>query len=144
MPQLDGATYLSQVVWVSGSFRAYYRRAVTFIVPSLYTVLATRSRRQARSATVVGEYPERIEGLYEYYGARLRSTEALAGQVREATVVQEDCVCEAKVVQGVAGAKGGARGARDWKAQYEEVNRSLLAKSLIAGDLIIEDEAEVR
>ena len=107
---------------------------MTFIVPSLYTVLATRSRRQERSATVVGEYPQRIEGLYEYYGARLRTTEVLAGQVREAAVVREDCVFAAKVAQGVEVASGGARGARNWKDQYGEVDRSLFAKTLVAGD----------
>lgn len=67
MPQLDAATYLSQVTWLTLFFVTYYRVGLNYILPSLAGMLKARAKKVALSkGRVSGFDGERLSALSGY------------------------------------------------------------------------------
>lgn len=67
MPQLDAATYLSQVSWLTLFFVTYYRIGMKLILPSLASRLKARSKKVALGKGRVSGYDgERLNALSGY------------------------------------------------------------------------------
>lgn len=67
MPQLDAATYLSQVTWLVLFFVIYYRVGLNYILPSLAGRLKARAKKVALSkGRVSGFDGERLTALSGY------------------------------------------------------------------------------
>lgn len=67
MPQLDAATYLSQVTWLTLFFIVYYRVGLNYILPSLSGRLKVRSKKVSLAkGSVSGFDSERVSALSGY------------------------------------------------------------------------------
>lgn len=67
MPQLDAATYRSQVFWLRVFFGGYYRIALNFLIPALATRLKARSKKAALGKGSVSSFEgERQAALSTY------------------------------------------------------------------------------
>ena len=70
MPQLDAATYLSQVTWLTIFFVIYYRVGLNYILPALAGRLKARAKKAALAkGRVSGFDGERVAALSGYDNA---------------------------------------------------------------------------
>ena len=70
MPQLDAATYLGQVFWVTLSFGFYYFVALTFLVPGLAQRIKAREKKVARGQGSLTAFDdEQARALETYDGS---------------------------------------------------------------------------
>ena len=101
MPQLDAATYRSQVFWLSLIFVSYYLVVLNFLLPSLATRRKTRSKKAALGkGRLSSSDGERTAALASYDGAvassavwltsHLAASVVAANQWRDATVLSTD------------------------------------------------------
>jgi hypothetical protein len=74
MPQLDGATFLSQVFWLTVIFVSYYRVSVNFLLPSRATWLKARSKKVSLAKGRVSGYDGERQAATSRYDVALTTS----------------------------------------------------------------------
>ena len=90
MPQLDVATYRSQVFWLVVVFVGYYGLVAGDILPSIATRRKARAKKLAQSQGDVGAWDEARSSAVATLESVLGGGVVGAGEVREQGVAQGD------------------------------------------------------
>lgn len=104
MPQLDAATYLSQITWLTIFFVTYYRVGLNFILPALSGRLKTRAKKAALAKGRVSGFDGERQTALSGYDTTVSSSCGWVTRSLVSAVAQGDAWRSAQVRTVDAGA----------------------------------------